>query len=668
MSNFDKFADPVRKQFQQMAKGDLFVVDIDGDTLYQLYLDSFPEGTNPIFRERTEHDCSNCKHFIRRAGMLIDANRSTVWDKAAQEAPYPFNEVAAAMMARVIGAPVVQVFRTKESGIGAAKTRGMSPSGEVERWSHFHTGSIPKRFRAASPGEKQGEYRTTIQVFQRGLTELKTSALEEVLSLIDADNIYRGAEHRAAVAGFLKTKQAYGECDDPDMFVWTRAKDPATRFRNSVIGTLVQDLSNGMGLEDAVRAFETKVAPQNYKRTKSLITPGMVKEAMKTITGMGLETALDRRFARLEDINVRDVLWVDDTVQPLMAGGIGDMLMDHAQAGRGHDLDEERAKEVTIDDFLARVVPGAKTMELLLKGEHLGNFVSLTAPVHPSPSQLFLWNNNFGWSYAGNIADSIKERVKRAGGQVTGVQLRASLSWFNYDDLDIHIDGPGGIIFYGHKRGSCGGTLDVDMNAGGRRSRTPVENVVWRKVPDGAYKVMVHNYSHRETTDVGFVVEIENGGKLSHFNYPLEVRHGQFIHITTLHVKKGVITSMEAGNAAVTSNNVSQEKWGLKTEKYVRVNVVTLSPNHWGDESTGNKHTFFLLDGAKNDEPCRGIYNEFLHSSLVKHRKVFEVIGDKTKCQPTEGQLSGLGFSSTKRDSVVIKIDNQRLYRVRFGA
>ncbi len=86
----------------------------------------------------------------------------------------------------------------------------------------------------------------------------------------------------------------------------------------------------------------------------------------------------------------------------------------------------------------------------------------------------------------------------------------------------------------------------------------------------------------------------------------------------------------------------------------------------------GNKHTFFLLDGAKNDEPTRGIYNEFLHPRLETHRKVFEVIGDKTKCQPIDNQLSGLGFSSTKHDSVIVRVGmqgkRQRLLNVKTGA
>ena len=51
------------------------------------------------------------------------------------------------------------------------------------------------------------------------------------------------------------------------------------RFRNTVIGTLVQDLSAGVDLEVAVKSYETKVAPQNYKRPTALITKAMVESA-----------------------------------------------------------------------------------------------------------------------------------------------------------------------------------------------------------------------------------------------------------------------------------------------------------------------------------------------------------------------------------------------------
>ena len=111
---------------------------------------------------------------------------------------------------------------------------------------------------------------------------------------------------------------------------------------------------------------------------------------------------------------------------------------------------------------------------------------------------------------------------------------------------------------------------------------------------------------------------------------------------------------------------------GLTTEQYVKVNAVMLSPNHWTGNAVGNKHTFFVIDGAKNDEQTRGFfYNEFLPPRLEPHRKVFEVIGDKTKCAPTDGQLSGLGFSSTKKDAFIARVQQgkrQRIFNVMVGA
>lgn len=691
MTLFSTFARHVAASFQDITeRGTVFVADLDGDVLWEKYLAAYPEGTNPIFRKRAENDCSCCKQFVRRAGCVVAISNShglslrTVWDEAAERAPEHYRIVATALRDAVQSVGIRDIFRVgkNESQFGAPVTRSLNKETQkAETWEHFHTGHIPMNLRSALPDTDRGNYRTTVQVFERGLIELSPDAISTVLSLIEGNALYRGEEHKRAVVEFQKIQRSFlmQKGAERSLFAWDNAASPAARFRNTVIGTLVQDLSEGQDIERAVKSFETKVAPQNYKRTTALITPGMVKKAMETIESLGLEPALERRFAVIGDVSVNDVKWVDGAARSLMKGGLGDVLMKHAAAAtRSSQKDEARAEDISLDDFMTKILPETQAMEVFFTGSHLGNLMAITAPVHPEPKQLFRWKNDFAWSYGGNVADSIKERVKKAGGRVDGT-LRISLSWFNYDDLDIHIHEPrgrgvGGLhdhIYYASKRGWTGGTLDVDMNAGGGSTREPVENVVWTgKVPDGPYKIVVNNFARRETSDPGFVIETECGGKVSHFSYNKQVRDKQDVVVATLHMKNGVIERIEPGDPGITSANISQEKWGLKTEQYVKVNMVMLSPNYWGDNAVGNKHTFFVLDGAKSDEEMRGFYNEFLHPRLEEHRKVFEVIGDKTKCRPTDEHLAGLGFSSTKPDELLVRVQQgkkQRIFNIYIG-
>jgi hypothetical protein len=665
MTDFSTIQRAVNTKFNELSKNELFVAG-DGDALWATYLASFPEGTNPMHKTRTEHDCSCCKNFIRNLGNAVhidsELNIHTVWD--VKNVGYPYDVVTKAMDLFVKQQAIVSILRKSEPQYGTVTTKQLLENGQVQNWNHFY-GKVAAKHFTKEVGEKIGESTTTFQVFERGLKELTSEAFATVVDLIKENAIYRGSEFLSSVVEFQKLQKQYDTATNKELFVWANLTNRNARFRNTAIGTLLQDLSEGKEIEASVAAFEAKVAPTNYKRPTALITQSMIKQSMKTIEELGLKDALSRRLARISDVSVNNVLWVDNSVKASMKDSLEQALMDAAVASP--KASKQVAQAMPIDVFMNLVVPTALSMEVFVANSLAPNFMTLTAPVHADSGKLFKWDNNFGWSYDGNITDSIKEKVKAAGGNVTNAKLRISLAWHNADDLDLYVTTPKGKrIYFADKRPhGSGGELDVDMNAFGVHNKTaPVENVSFTSVEDGIYRVSVNQYSQRDTSNVGFTIEVESQGVLNQFTHKPVVRGT--VQALSLTVKAGVITAVTV-NKPLIGGTISQEKWGIKTEKFVKVNTLMLSPNYWDDNKQGNKHWFFVLDGCATTEFTRGIYNEFLDSKLDKHRKVFEVLGDKTKCSPVEDQLSGIGLSSTKGDKITVQVTTKtgtKLYDV----
>ena len=64
---------------------DLYVVNIDNQKLWEIYLESFPKEENPIFRERRVYDCNCCKHFFKNIGNVIAINENNELLEAKNE-------------------------------------------------------------------------------------------------------------------------------------------------------------------------------------------------------------------------------------------------------------------------------------------------------------------------------------------------------------------------------------------------------------------------------------------------------------------------------------------------------------------------------------------------------------------------------------------------------
>lgn len=693
---FKHLRDAVSTQLARLMKHSVFKVAFpvgeDGahlDQLYNLYLDSFPPGTNEIYRKQREYECSCCRSFIRAVGgmvAVIDGKLETVWDVTVKKEP-GFQPVVDVMAGYIHTLPIGNVFTHFQSAVGQEKSFETVVNGDkkdVRTWNHF-SAQLPSTLVMKEDGPFRSEKKATYDVFIRGMREITLEAIDEVGDLIATKGIYKHAETKGPLALFRAEKVAFDKLPDErskELAAWIRTQVlPASisRLGNTSFGELLYALSEGTDLDVAVKAYEKMVAPENYKRTTALVTPKQVAAAKATVAEMGLTSALSRRFATLNDLTINNILFVDRSAKSKLSGE--DPFDTLAASISSKVKVSDQIDEVSIEHFIAEVLPRVESIEVLLENRHAVNFVSLIAPDDATAGRFFKWNNKYSWSYTNDVTDAIKERVKAAGGNVSG-DLCCRLSWFNYDDLDLHMMEPDGyhIQFINKGRASpSGGTLDVDMNMGGgsshRGTREPVENIFYTdrsKMKEGNYSLFVNNYARVEHQDVGFQIDFDWLGTISSFHYEKAVKTGENVNVVTFKYtrKDGIeiLTSLPSSSKSAPS----QTLWALPSQTFHKVNVLLLSPNHWDDQAAGNKHFFFMLQGAVNDGKARGFYNEFLREDLNVHRKVFEMVGSKMRFEGKESneQLSGLGFSSTQKNSVTLRVKGQftRTLKVNFNA
>lgn len=589
MDGFMMFKKALQKHFDEMQREatHLFEVNVDKDELWNTYLDSFPAGTNGIFRERREHDCSCCRQFIKNIGSAVS------------------------------------------------------------------------------------------------LDEITMEALDTILELINSNTLYKGEEWKGVLTEFKKYKNEYDKLTsdtEKDLYAWEKSVTAGMaigRIRNHSIGTLLINVSEDMDLDTAVKKYEQIVAPSNYKRPKAIFTKKMLEDAKKTITELGYMDSLQRRFANLNDITVNNVLFSNKSAARRMVGAddiFGQMEKDVAVSPKKFS----KVEEISAQDFIDKVLPTAKEIEAFVENKHEKNFVSMIAPVNPDAKTMFKWNNRLSWAYSGNITDSdMKQNVKAAGGNVDGV-LRFSIMWNegqnDNSDLDAHCKEPdGNEIYFGNCRkpsmSRCGGQLDIDITHPMEQmvGKPSVENITWAdmsRMKPGVYKFFVNQYAARGSK--GFKAEIEFNGEIFAFEYNSPVSGN---------VQVAEVTLDENGNFSIkeklsgSSSVSSREIWGVNTNQFVPVSVISYSPNYFDEQDgIGHRHLFFFLKDCVNSEEPNGFYLEFLDNDLMKHKRVFEALGAKCHVEDTDDQLSGIGFSMTKRADLVVKVKGatERVMKIKF--
>ena len=213
-----------------------------------------------------------------------------------------------------------------------------------------------------------------------------------------------------------------------------------------------------------------------------------------------------------------------------------------------------------------------------------------------------------------------------------------------------------------------GGVQDVDYVNVAPVGYIPVENTTFpsiEKLKEGIYTFKIHNWNFRNPTTGGFKAEIAFEGQIYRFIRREPLQHKEWITLAKLELKNGhfeIIELMENDTTPI-------EIWGLKTNQFFPVSAISFSPNYFDEQDgIGHRHLFFFLKDCVNTEEPNGYYNEFLKNELAEHKRVFEALGAKCHVEDTEDQLSGIGFSMTKRAELIVKVKGatERIMKVKF--
>lgn len=682
----------------------LFRSEITGQQLWDLYLGSFKPEDNPIFRDPSSslHNCNHCNNFMRRYGNIvaIDKDNKIMSLFSIENVPDEYKASVATIDKVLCKSKISGVFFetfaelnslpyehcTKNAEIfqlgvaknfkmyteeEAAKYKNTVTVGKSYEFNHLHL-FVPAAFvdtTGMSIERIIAFYRDKHDVFKRAMEEISLDTLQLVADLIKQGSLLDGDSHLPMVNNAIVLKKEWQEEKDKEIWYWKvtyALPEYVAKFKNHLIGVLCSDIEEGVELNKACKDWNFRVDPVNYHKATAPITQAQIDAAQKFVEEHGYTASFNRRLATIDDIRVSEILHVNKTTGKAKTAG----LFAAVSPTKGPVKQNfDGIEEIPIEKFMSDILPGCTSVEAYLENRMDRNFLNLTTSAEDS-KQIFKWNNPFSYTFNGNLAGKsmLKEAVKAAGGNVDGI-LRFSISWntdgrFNVD-LDAHAIEPNNThIYYGDYKGcktSMSGMLDVDMICPRGQG---IENITWSdldKMKPGAYKFYIVNFDGGHTGDT--TAEIAIGSDVYNYNVGV-VTSPVVIAIVTMNSDK----TFSIEHKIQPSEQVAKEIWGLTTNQFHKVNLVCLSPNHWGDNNVGNKFYLFMLDGCKNPDAVRGFHNEHLIPELLEHRKVLEALGAKCLIEPTENQLAGLGFNSTVRDEVILKLTGtfNRVVKVKF--
>ena len=428
LSSFQNHFDIVLKKVRHKK---LFTTNAEG--LWEAFINNIDE------RYRQHYACNCCRHFIKNFGGLvfIDEDGTTIPAMWSSDVPELFQASVEAVIDIVSKATVNGVFVTDKNSLGTAKT------GE---WSHFHV-ILPDHMVVKHPlytsYQMMASHKEDFKCLMDSLMTYSLEHVELAIQVLNSEAL-TSSEKFIGIVKWLKEvherRNAEKNSKNKTNIVWLLSATAPFGFchiSSSMVGTLLDDISNGEDFETVKGKFNFKVDPMRYKRSQTDPTEANKQRAEQIFAELGLEKSLERRFARLDEVKT---IWKpkQEEKPPLRTEGI----FAHVKTKESNVEKRNPSLDIppivmTWDKFNRTVLNEAESIEMYVP-EMSHFFAGILTATHADANPIIRWdrkdNRNPFSHYLYHLAMSARVWNLKSGWiNVTGVCYQPSMWQEGFD-------------------------------------------------------------------------------------------------------------------------------------------------------------------------------------------------------------------------------------------
>ena len=364
----------------QHGKEPLFTTD--ADDIWEVYLAAFEHEC-----VRQYHNCSACRHFIRKFGTLVTIGDDGLTSPAfwsLEDAPTEYHGALLDVIKHVRNSRVTGVFMSSDAMWGTPVTGD---------WHHYAI-KPPKGIiytsRNLTASQAMAEKREDFRNVSRSLAEFTLSTIQQALTLLDTDSLYRSEKVKGPAQWLHDLHVARNAAKNKQNIVWRAIATAPAGFchpRSSMVGTLLEDIVAGMSFDEVSRRFKDKMHPLQYQRPQAAPTAGAIAAAEKVMEKLGAAGSLERRFARLEEVQA---IWrpTEGTIKK------PESVFGHLKTKAETEQPQMSipAQVMTWDKFQRTVLPTATRIQYLTK-YGADSFTSLVTAVNLDAPPILQWDS-----------------------------------------------------------------------------------------------------------------------------------------------------------------------------------------------------------------------------------------------------------------------------------